>query len=69
MDVAVDAAKRYAQEPQSVDIGAELFEPIFFLSVLMFLGSSQCETLVATLEGGTFCSTNRFSVLVPRNSK
>ncbi|CAJ1364093.1 unnamed protein product [Effrenium voratum] len=48
VDVAVDAAKRYAQEPQSVDIGAELFEPILFLSVLMF-SSYFCEIIVGIL--------------------
>lgn len=49
IDVAVDAAARYAKGgPEAVDIGAELFEPILVLSVLMF-SSYFCEILVGIL--------------------
>eukprot|EP00434_Breviolum_minutum_P008878 symbB.v1.2.007829.t1/scaffold463.1/size291460/10 len=49
VDVAVDAAAKYKNEgPQAVDIGGELFEPIFVLSVLMF-SSYFCEILVGIL--------------------
>ncbi|CAE7507577.1 abcB1 [Symbiodinium sp. CCMP2592] len=50
VDVAVDAARKYAQQggPESVDIGEVLFEPIVLLSVLMF-SSYFCEILVGIL--------------------